>query len=381
MDDQGPLFRAALFLLLRQDWVAKIDISISPNTGISKRSKQSFIRKTGGGFMKRILVAAIALVAMSATAPAFAQGWWNGPEIGVQGGYAWGTSSGAVGSPPSLPYSFHPGGGIAGIHAGYNWQWDHVVLGVEGDAEWADLHTTHLIPGVFSIKSHLYDDASVRGKLGWAFDRILVYGTGGVAFGGVGTTYLNIINAPFMSSNGIRTGWTAGAGLAYAITPNWELGAEYRYTDLGHKGSIFTGGLLGRPVTDRNEFNFSAVRAVLSYRFAPPPPPPPMAAPMPAAAPAPAPAMARTFLVFFDFDKYNLTPDARRVIEAAAQSYKATGSARIDVSGYTDLAGTQAYNLRLSQRRADAVAAYLEKQGVPKNALDVKWFGKEHPRV
>jgi outer membrane protein OmpA-like peptidoglycan-associated protein len=106
-----------------------------------------------------------------------------------------------------------------------------------------------------------------------------------------------------------------------------------------------------------------------------------MAAPMPAAAPAPAPAMARTFLVFFDFDKYNLTPDARRVIEAAAQSYKATGSARIDVSGYTDLAGTQAYNLRLSQRRADAVAAYLEKQGVPKSALDVKWFGKEHPRV
>ena len=69
------------------------------------------------------------------------------------------------------------------------------------------------------------------------------------------------------------------------------------------------------------------------------------------------------------------------MIEAAAASYKANGSARIDVSGYTDLAGTQAYNLRLSQRRADAVAGYLMKQGVPKNVLDVKWFGKEHPRV
>ena len=102
---------------------------------------------------------------------------------------------------------------------------------------------------------------------------------------------------------------------------------------------------------------------------------------MPAAAPAPAPMMARTFLVFFDFDKYSLTPDARRVIEAAAASYKANGSARIDVSGYTDLAGTQAYNLRLSQRRADAVSGALVKLGVPKNVLDVKWFGKEHPRV
>jgi outer membrane protein OmpA-like peptidoglycan-associated protein len=102
---------------------------------------------------------------------------------------------------------------------------------------------------------------------------------------------------------------------------------------------------------------------------------------VPAAAPAMAPAPPRTFLVFFDFDRYNLTPDARRVIEAAAASYKATGSARIDVSGFTDLAGTQAYNLRLSQRRADAVAGYLMKQGVPKNVMDVKWFGKEHPRV
>jgi outer membrane protein OmpA-like peptidoglycan-associated protein len=91
--------------------------------------------------------------------------------------------------------------------------------------------------------------------------------------------------------------------------------------------------------------------------------------------------MARTFLVFFEFDKYNLTPDARRVIEAAAQSYKTTGSARIDVSGYIGLAGTQAYNLRLSQHRADAVASYPMKQGVPKNVLDVKWFGKKHPRV
>ncbi len=160
----------------------------------------------------------------------------------------------------------------------------------------------------------------------------------------------------------MRVGWTAGAGAEYQITPNWEAGIEYRYTDLGHQGFASA----ANDAVDSNEFNFSAVRLRISYRFAPPPPPPPM---------------ARTFLVFFDFDRYNLTPDARRVIEAAAGVYKAGGHARLDVSGYTDLAGTQAYNLRLSQRRADAVSGYLMKQGVPKTAMDVKWFGKEHPRV
>ena len=85
--------------------------------------------------------------------------------------------------------------------------------------------------------------------------------------------------------------------------------------------------------------------------------------------------------MFFDFDRYNLTPDARRVVDAAAAAFKTSGSARIEVSGHTDLAGTAAYNMRLSRRRADTVAAALERDGVPRNAMDVKWFGKERPRV
>ncbi|HEY7992169.1 MAG TPA: outer membrane protein, partial [Stellaceae bacterium] len=256
--------------------------------------------------MKRALFAAAGLLAIMST-PAFAQGWWNGFEVGVQGGYVWGTSKGdVVGPGTNVPYSFSPQGGIGGAHVGYNWQWDHIVLGLEGDAEGGSVtgRGVNLLAGG-AAHDNMNFDASVRGKFGYAFDRILVYGTGGVAFGNVKTTYEFPIGAPITSSNGIRTGWTAGGGLAYALTPNWELGAEYRYTDLGHKGAACCGGF-----TDSNEFNYSAVRAVLTYRFAPPPPPPPMAAPMPAAAPAPAPAMARTFLVFFDFDKYNLTPDA-----------------------------------------------------------------------
>ena len=328
--------------------------------------------------MKRFLLAAIAGAGLVASSGAFAQ-TWDGPEVGVQGGYGWGKSSGVVNGPAGspLPYQFSTDGGLGGLHAGYNWQLGQVVLGLEGDAEGGRLsgHFGEAIPGgIGTVHDNLDFDASVRGKLGWSFGRIEPYATGGVAFGDVHTGY-NYAGAT-ASSGGIRIGWTAGGGLNYALTPNWSIGAEYRYTDLGHK-TLATPGL-----ADSNGFNYNVVRAVLTYRFAPPPRVIPVAAPMPAAAPAPPPPpMARTFLVFFDFDRANLTADSRHVIDAAVASYKATGSARIEVSGYTDLAGTQAYNMRLSQRRADAVAAYLLQQGVPKNVMDVKWFGKEHPRV
>ncbi len=338
--------------------------------------------------MKRILITAVALLSLSFVVPAFAQDW-AGPEIGLQGGYGWGTSSGNLdcyptSCPPARdPYSFSPNGALGGVHAGYNFQFGQVVLGLEGDAEGAGLSGSKTNPNldagaIYTEHTSLDFDASIRGKLGIAWTRALIYGTGGVAFGDVKTTIgFQGASTAFESMDEVRVGWTAGAGAEYQITPNWEAGIEYRYTDLGHQGFASA----ANDAVDSNEFNFSAVQLRISYRFAPPPPPPPMA-PMPAAAPmAPPPPMARTFLVFFDFDRYNLTPDARRVIEAAAGVYKAGGHARLDVSGYTDLAGTQAYNLRLSQRRADAVSGYLMKQGVPKTAMDVKWFGKEHPRV
>jgi len=332
--------------------------------------------------MNRVLLASLAGAGLLISAVAHAQ-TWNGPEVGVQGGYGWGTSSGSVGdltgATGPFPYSFTPSGVIGGLHAGYNWQWGPYVLGLEGDAEGASIsgsHTTFDIGGnAMHVRSNLDFDASVRGKLGYSFGRFLPYGTGGVAFGNVNTSY-TFNGAPMGSAEGIRVGWTAGGGLDYALTPNWSLGAEYRYTDLGNRHAGATG------FVDSNSFNYNVVRAVLTYRFAPPPtPPPPAPAPMPAAAPAPMPAPPQTFLVFFDFDRYNLNEDARRVVEAAAGNYKSTGSARIEVSGYTDLAGTQAYNMRLSQRRADAVTAYLMRQGVPKNVMDVKWFGKQNPRV
>lgn len=119
-----------------------------------------------------------------------------------------------------------------------------------------------------------------------------------------------------------------------------------------------------------------------------PPPPPPMAYypypyyPRPAYRPAPAVAPAgpqRTFRVFFDFNRATLTPEGARIVQEAAAAYRQTGSARIDVTGYTDLAGTGGYNMGLSRQRADTVKAALVAAGVPAAAVAESWRGKTNP--
>jgi OOP family OmpA-OmpF porin len=102
-----------------------------------------------------------------------------------------------------------------------------------------------------------------------------------------------------------------------------------------------------------------------------------------AAAPAPAPAAAPAtmpkpvnYLVFFDFDKSNLSPEARKIIATAAQAIKAGGDTKIKVTGHTDTVGTVDYNIKLSFRRADAVEQELVRDGVPAGDIAVDGKGK-----
>jgi len=86
------------------------------------------------------------------------------------------------------------------------------------------------------------------------------------------------------------------------------------------------------------------------------------------------------FIVFFEFDKSTLTADGRRVVDSAAAAYR-SGKQGVAIAGYTDLAGSQQYNLALSKRRADRVKTALVQDGVPASAIDESWHGKENPRV
>ncbi|HTW26129.1 MAG TPA: OmpA family protein [Acetobacteraceae bacterium] len=170
-------------------------------------------------------------------------------------------------------------------------------------------------------------------------------------------------------------------GLSFPIAPVVGLSATVEYRFFGLAGNRdFTGSVAGPGGTfsqtryTTNDYNHSALVG-LRYAFNVPPPPPPPA-PAPVAAPAPAPS--RTYLVFFDWDRADLTPRAREIIAEAAQNSTRVQYTRIVVNGYTDTSGTPAYNLRLSMRRADAVKAELIRDGVPANVIDTHGYGETH---
>ena len=164
------------------------------------------------------------------------------------------------------------------------------------------------------------------------------------------------------------------AGIRYNISPTFTVDLDYRYF-------ATTQPTFNIPKTNlryNTYYKTNNFVASLIYRFAPPPPP----APVPVEAPAPAPPPTpQVFLVFFDWDRADITPAGMGVIRQAANAYKAGGSVRIQVTGYTDLSGSAGYNQRLSDRRANNVADALAKLGVARNDMTVSGRGENDPRV
>ena len=173
-------------------------------------------------------------------------------------------SATAVGPPPvwypsrprvtTLPTgNFDTSGFLVGGTIGGNYQWGQFVLGIEGDGDWTNLNGTTFVtggtgcgPGCETKSDWL---ATVRNRAGYAFDRILIYGTGGAAFGNLQAAAGTL---PFSSST--QTGWTAGGGVEFAFTPNLTAKIEYLYVDLGNQscgaGELLGGSVLG-PQYDR----------------------------------------------------------------------------------------------------------------------------------
>jgi outer membrane protein OmpA-like peptidoglycan-associated protein/outer membrane protein W len=171
--------------------------------------------------------------------------------------------------------------------------------------------------------------------------------------------------------------YQAIVGGAFPINsvPGLAITAEYRFMGtLNPEIETRINGVRG--TSEVENYNHSLLLGV-RYAFNAAPPPPPVVAPAPAAAPAP----ARTFLVFFDWNRADLTDRARQIIGEAANNSRTTGTTRIEVSGHADRSGTPQYNQRLSERRAQAVAAELERRGVPRSAMVIQAFGESRPLV
>jgi outer membrane protein OmpA-like peptidoglycan-associated protein/outer membrane protein W len=169
------------------------------------------------------------------------------------------------------------------------------------------------------------------------------------------------------------------AGVAYplAMVPGLSLTGEYKFTQLVESRNYHDFPAGGDTTVHIGQSSSHTFLVGVRYQLLnPPPPAPPAPAPAPVAAPAPAPA--RTFLVFFDWDKYNLTPRATEIISEAASDSKSSSVTTLDVSGYTDTSGTPDYNMGLSERRAKAVAAQLETDGVPASEIEIHAYGETH---
>jgi len=171
------------------------------------------------------------------------------------------------------------------------------------------------------------------------------------------------------------------AGVAFglgSVVPGLSLTAEYRFlgTLEPNLGGTFTNNAGVRTGAGFEGTNYNhSVLAGLRYAFNTPRPAAAIAAP--AAAPAP----ARTFLVFFDWDRADLTDRARQIIAEAATNARSVRSTRIEVSGHADRTGTAVYNQRLSVRRAEAVAAELVRRGIARNEMTIQGFGFDRPLV
>jgi OOP family OmpA-OmpF porin len=213
---------------------------------------------------------------------------------------------------------------------------------------------------------------------------------------GYGAAHLTSFNVPgtdaagqptFYHSTGTYNNYALQgiAGLAFNIpeVPGLALTAEYRFTtspsDTYYRGQYLTDSSSSR-VKLHTEGLYNNVGLVgLRYQIFNPPPPAPPAPPPPAAAPAPTPA--RTYLVFFDWDRADLTARARQIVAEAATASTHVQTTRIEVNGYTDLSGTAAYNQRLSVRRAQSVEAELVRDGVSQGEISIHGFGESNPLV
>jgi len=195
------------------------------------------------------------------------------------------------------------------------------------------------------------------------------------------------INAPVFSSSAAndtegRFAYQAIIGAAIPIpnAPGLSLTADYRFMgmvgDRDYSGQITPSGSgHSFPATYKlnDDYNHT-VMIGFRYAFG--------AAPMAPMAPAPvavpASPVSRSYLVFFDWDRADLTDRARQIVSEAASNSTKVQYTRLEVNGYTDTSGTPQYNQGLSVRRAQSVAAELVKDGVPKSAISIQGFGETH---
>lgn len=173
---------------------------------------------------------------------------------------AGGSSGGALGIGERISTSGE--GVIGGLTAGYNYQWDRFVIGLEGDISLTSASASYTDPDL-AVGNKLESLGTVRGRFGYAFDRSLVYATGGFAFGNIHHSLDDGNNAIYSKSKTLG-GWTVGGGAEFALTDKISLKAEALYYDLGSTSTMSDDTNYG---PYRDKVTGVVARAGVNYRF------------------------------------------------------------------------------------------------------------------
>jgi outer membrane immunogenic protein len=231
--------------------------------------------------MKKFLLTGVALAALSGSAlaadlparrgmpvkapePVMAYGYnWSGFYIGAHAGGGFGEKCFAFGGASD---GCHDNDGfLGGGQIGFNVQNGQFVFGAEFSGSWADITGSH--NSTLSPADTYHSDVNtillMTGRVGIAFDRALLYVNGGGAWVRDTLEY-NQSGLGISSSKQNRTGWTIGAGLEYGLTPNWSIGVQYNYVDLGDKNVNFSGA---DTFTAKADSQLHIATARLNYRF------------------------------------------------------------------------------------------------------------------
>jgi outer membrane immunogenic protein len=242
--------------------------------------------------MKKLIVASLAVAGLSVgfsvegtaadmspayKGPAPIPFTWTGVYFGGNAGYGWqsGSDDIVLTDPSATTGGLKESGGFVGIQLGYNYQMGLFVLGVEGDVQAANIKNsfTRVIDAAgdsLNASGNVDEFGTIRGRVGAAFDRFLVYATGGLAIGGISNTLDVTSTGGFASlqNDSTQVGYTVGAGLEYAVDRRWSIKGEYQYINFGSESLSPTGTANTFPTTSNSvTTDIHTVRIGVNWRF------------------------------------------------------------------------------------------------------------------
>jgi outer membrane protein OmpA-like peptidoglycan-associated protein len=346
----------------------------------------------------RKLAIAMALSSTLLATPAFARdgAMYVGGEFGAMIVEDMNVDVGATANAITINHEY---GYDGGIFVGY----DFGAFRIEGEAAYKkadleDYQTTIRLPlegpffapgrdagGSTSVMSFM-----INGMLDFGDDD----GISGFVGGGVGyarvkaNNYRNFANAtPFLDGSDSGLAWQVFAGVRQAISDNVDVTLKYRFFNADKVEMVaFNGAQTEHRFRSHSllgglTFNFGGAEPLPPEPVPVPPEPIPVPPPVEPTPPPPAPCVAGPFMVFFDWDRDEITPQASAILDNAASAYQTCGQAQVMIAGHADKSGSDQYNVGLSQRRAANVRSYLAGRGIPDGVMTTEAFGESRPLV